>query len=290
MRLDNLNFDPSDRVQADQVAKRIPPAELIGHQQIREAIERYEKAREDLNVKRRDETQAEQNLPEAEQLDALALADAQEQGAKDPGVKHRKRALDEIAEARRQHAAARITLERAVAGVSAAFEQSGDEYENQLHAEAEKLREAAGELLEGWERIHADLQRNAANLAIGSGFIRPVSSFLGSISGPGGVMPVTDALARLKALGAPPEPKPQQLYEHRRHPGQTSVLKETQDRRHPGQTETPVDQQAHAEQRAVQEADRAEGREIRERRIASGADIRARREAQRDAEREVVGF
>jgi hypothetical protein len=247
-----------DRPEAQPSLKLIPSSEVVSHPKIRAAIAAYEEARADELERRRAHVEAQQELPAAEYRDEVALADAKAAKKADPGDKHRQVQLTAIAEAKRQHGAAKVTLERAVAGVVEAFDAHGDEYEVQIQEERAKLRQAMGAALDTWAELHRQLQRTAANLAIGDGFARPSDAFLASIAGPGGVVPVRDVLERLRGLGAPPEQKAVQAVEHRLHPGQTPRPKETADRRHPGQTERPVlDPARRAERLARAEARRA---------------------------------
>jgi hypothetical protein len=77
--------------------KAIPSPDLVGdHKEIHGAIVEYEKALATEHEARRTAVQAEQDLGEADHLDALALADATAAGKKDPGDKNRQQQLAAI--------------------------------------------------------------------------------------------------------------------------------------------------------------------------------------------------
>ena len=140
----DIAFNPNERPERQYDLNKIPAASTVSHPGIREAIESYEAARADELARRRDAIDAEQKLPEAEQLDAVALADAQAANRKDPGAKHRQQALDAIAETRRRHSAAKVTLGRAVSNVGHALDEFGGEWRAALEIERDELRATAG--------------------------------------------------------------------------------------------------------------------------------------------------
>lgn len=206
----------------------IPPAELVDHHpEIKAAIENYEAARDRELELRRAATQAEQELGRAEHLDSIALADAMERSAKDPGERHREAQLKVIADARRQHKASAIVLERAVDRVRAAFEEHGDEYEHSLHEEYETLREAMCAQLDSYADLLRQLRRNVSALRIAGG---PVPSldrvfFVGQ-KRPNGEdlwLSPEELLEKLRELGAGSEPAPRGS-EHRLAPFQTPTV------------------------------------------------------------------
>ena len=207
----DITFTPDRAPESQQDLKRIPPSARVDHEQIKQAIVTYEKARDDELAKRRDAIAAEQALPEAEHADALALAQAQMADRKDPGPKHRTKALDAIAETRRQHAASLLVLADAIRDVSKAFAEHADSWQASLEAERDKLREAMGELLTGWERLWHALQVNTSCRAIGKGTTVPPSAFVSSFRAPrvrdGNVVEVADVLAGLRDLAKPMPPK-----------------------------------------------------------------------------------
>jgi hypothetical protein len=213
MRLNDLAYDPQQTPEAQHQLRQIPPAERVDHPELKAALEHYEQAKADEHTKRRDAIQAEQDLPDAERLDALALADAQAEGKRDPGGKHRTKALDAIAEARRQHAASVITLQRAVEAVVIAFRQYGSEWEASLDKERDQLRSQMAEALDRWAGLHVKLQANSANRAIprGSATQSP-SLYADSIKVPvrdGDVIYVADVTEALRDLAKPQDPNKQ---------------------------------------------------------------------------------
>lgn len=211
MRLDT-SYDPTQIPERQHHLRLLPSSEQVDHPELKDALQHYEQSRAQELSKRRDATAAEQALPDAENADALALADAQAQGAKDPGDKHRQKALSKIAEGRRQHAAAKITLARSLAAVATALDKHCDEWQAALVDERDQLRGAMGELLDGWERLWGQLQRNSANraLARGSGSQSPslfASSFSVPIVRDGSMIQVADVLSGLRDLAKPERPK-----------------------------------------------------------------------------------
>ena len=142
----------------------------------------------------------------------MALADAQAANRKDPGAKHRTAALDGIAEARRQHAAAKIQLSRAVDAVAVAFERHGEEWATDLERERDELRAEAAEHLDGFEASWRKLQRNTSSRLIArGGRTQEPSVVTSSLRVPlvrdGGIIAVADVLAGLRELGQPEAPR-----------------------------------------------------------------------------------
>ena len=192
--------------------RQIPASANVDHPLLHAALKRYEEARSAELSSRRDATAAAQALPEAEHADALALADAQAAGSKDPGDKHRQRALASIAEGRRQHAASKIALARAVEAVVVAFETHGADWSADLERERDELRAEAVVQLDAFEAVWRQLQRNASARAIARGGVtQNPAIFVQALRVPrvrdGGVIDVADVLTGLRDLAKPEAPR-----------------------------------------------------------------------------------
>lgn len=210
MRLD-VTFDIDERPEAQHQLKQIPPSSRVDHPKLKAAIVAYEEARKAEREARQTHVQLEQELPAAEYKDELALADARQHGKSDPGPKNAERHLKAIAEARRDAGARKITLARSIEGVVAAFEEHGETWRAALEDERDGLRGSMAELVDGWERLHRELQANSANrsIAVGGG-AQAASLFADAIKVPqiidGDMVKVADVLDGLRGLAAPQEP------------------------------------------------------------------------------------
>jgi hypothetical protein len=207
------SYGPAERAERQHELNTIPASGIVDQRELKAALVAYETAKADERAARLTAEVAEQGLPESEYADALALADAQAAGEKDPGAKNRTKALNAIAEARRQHAASKITLARAVDAVTDSFNEHAAGWESELEAERDQLRSTAGELLDGWERVWRMIQRNAAcrSMAKGSRVGASPASFASRFKVPqildGDVIQVEDVLAGLRDLAKPEQPR-----------------------------------------------------------------------------------
>jgi hypothetical protein len=294
MRLD-VAFDPDQRPEAQHQLNQIPPADRISHPILKAALERYGAAKAAEREARRTHVQLEQELPAAEYKDEVALADAREKGAKDPGPKHAEAHARLIAEAKRDAGACKIALARAVEGVAAAFEAHGDEWEADLLDERDQLRAAMAELLDGWQRLWADLQQNSANRAIGRGGpVQSPSVFCDSFRVPlvrdGSVIQVADVLEGLRDLARPVE-NAEGGAEPIRHtpPGKQPYAGAGSQAVSVGRTSDPERVREWVERDEAQARERAAAAEgHRAERMARASDRRAHREARRAAEDDAI--
>jgi hypothetical protein len=221
----HVSFNAAEAPHRQQQLKSIPAAALVDHPAIKSAIEKYEKALADEHEARLTAVQTEQDLGEADQLDALALADAIAAGKKDPGDKNRQQQLAAIQETRRHHQASVILLQRAVEGVSGGFAEHGQEYEEDLREAREALREQMGRALDEFAGLLGLLRRNSAALRIGQDAnLRGPRAFLSAVTLPQReFLSPEEILEKLRVLGAPPKPKEPGV-QHRRAPHQTPAV------------------------------------------------------------------
>jgi len=207
MRLDDLVFDPNDRPAAQMSLKKIPLAARVDHPKLKITLAAYEAARIAEHDARLTHVQLEQELPASEHADEVALADAREKGKKDPGPIAADRARRAVSEAKRDHGARMIALERSVQNVVQSFEDHGADYEAHLTFQRDDLRGVLADLLAGVDRVVGELRVTVANLALGSGSQAPTSAYCTAIKVPrvmdGDVVAVADVLQGLRDLAAP---------------------------------------------------------------------------------------
>jgi hypothetical protein len=117
----------------------IPPSEVIEHDAIRAAAERFESASAKAHEARVTLTDMEQRRPAADEADRQAYAEAIEKGEKDPGRRHGERADRAIEQARRTAEALSLVAERALD----AFREAVYAGQEQWHTTALGNRDAA---------------------------------------------------------------------------------------------------------------------------------------------------
>jgi hypothetical protein len=302
MRLNELTFDPQQTPEAQHQLRQVPPAERVDHPKLKAALESYERARKAEHEARLTHVQLEQELPAAEWKDEEALANAREKRAKDPGPVNADRHRAAIAEAKRDWGARKIALARSIEAVREAWATWGDEFEASLLKERDKLRGAMGELLDGWQRLHVELQRNAANRAIARGSAsQSVTLFADSIKVPqvrdGDVIFVADAVAGLRDLAKPQAPNDRAVENLEQGAEPTRHVPPAQQPHFSGGG--PVQMGARRDPAVVrewQERDEAEALargaaltdEKRQERMTRVASRQAEREARREAEDEAI--
>jgi hypothetical protein len=295
MRLDVI-FDPTQRPEAQQVElRKIPHSERVDHPELKAAIERYEKARIEEKKRRDDFVEAEgPELERAREADAQALAAAIQAGKADPGPRNERKAETNLAEARRQHAAAKLLLGQAVDGIVAAFDEYGDAWQRDLEAERDGLRSAMEELLAGWERSWRQLQQNSANRAIGrSSGVESPSLYAASITAPrvadGGVIPVSEILERLRKLAEPQKPRLDVVENQSPGDEPTRHWMNRDERIRAWQERDEAEARARAESLAAYGgSERLDRAAVKRERLQRAAERRADREAQREAERKAI--
>ncbi len=287
--------DPREQVNPERQPglAKIPPAERIDHPEIKAAIVACDEAIKVELEARRAHTQAEQELPAAEYKDEVALADAQAAHRKDPGPINAEKHAALIADLKRRHGAAKITLQRAVERVVEAFEQHGDDWRATLEEERDAIREQMGRSLDEFSELHGQLQVTAANLAIGGSAARAPASFVATVRAPrvgdGNTLHVTDVIEHLRGLGEPQQTKAGVV----ENADPTVLVTQNGNRvvDHKARIERWVDQEAEAAQsHAASEAaaDKAAFGSTREARLARAEEARERRMLQRDADRDAV--
>lgn len=216
----HVHFDAAIEPRKQQGLKAIPSSTIVDHAEIKTAIEQYEVRLAEEHDARLAAVQAEQDLGEADHLDAVALADAIAADKKDPGDRNRQKQLVAIQDARRRHQATVVLLQRAVEGVVAAFAEHGASYEAELREQRESIREQIGHALDEVGGLIELLRRNSACLQIGGvqdRLLRP-DVFLTGVEVPRGreALSPEELIEKLRALGAPTQAKAQ--VQHRRAP------------------------------------------------------------------------
>jgi hypothetical protein len=213
--MQDIRYDPhaaDPRPEIVPSLKLIPAADLVEHEGIREALDRYHAARADELAKRRAFEESEAELQAAREADQQALAAAIEAGKADPGGKHERRAADNVDESRRQHGASKLILAARVDDVREAFAAHAEEYGHELEAERDQLREELGQQLDRVETTWHKLQRNskARSVARGSGAQIAEDFYANTLRVPmvqdGDVVLIGDVLRGLRGIA---EPRPE---------------------------------------------------------------------------------
>ncbi|MBB4663164.1 hypothetical protein [Conexibacter arvalis] len=116
-----------------------PPPEVISHPLIADAVGGYLKARAEARAARQDVTELEHQLPNAEQADKEALADAIAAGRRDPGTKHADAHRAKIEQARRTAEAYTVIEQRRLADLQPVLDQGQEEWFAQATDDVRRL-------------------------------------------------------------------------------------------------------------------------------------------------------
>ncbi len=190
--------------------QQLPPADIIDHQPIREAIHAVHAARGAGFEARKQLTRFEREHAQAVQRDVEATADALSSGKRDPGGKSVATFEAKLAEMERQAEALELNFRRRLADLNATYAEHRAEWQAQLDQQLEEVRHERDAHLTFAEQDHAKLAtvyslrafaRDPQRYRGAQGF---VSSMRLPRVGDGDVVQVGDTFEALRGVGSEP--------------------------------------------------------------------------------------
>ncbi len=186
----------------------LPPADVIDHQEIRQAIQDYHQARAAAREARKELVRLERDREVAVQRDIEATADAAQKGVKDPGGKHLASFEAKLADLTRQVAALELLEQRKAQELMATIDEHRDEWRAQLDAQVDQIREERDRHLDAAERSHEQLSTAYALRAFARDLDRYRGGYVRRMKlprvGDGDVVEISDTFEALRSVAAEP--------------------------------------------------------------------------------------